>query len=277
MKMNLSELVQRALDEDMPQGDLTTDALDLGERRGHAQLIAKQNLVLSGSKPFSLAFELVSKESEVRWKKKDGESAKPSDVLCEIEGPLAALLKSERTALNFLGRLSGIATLTRKFVSQRANNRTQIVDTRKTTPLLRELEKKAVMDGGGVNHRFGLSDGVLIKENHIRAVGSITGAVQKMRAKNKGLPVEVEITNLTELKEALECKVERVLLDNMLTPQMEEAMQAVRAAPFKCLVEASGNMSLERIAEVSRLSVDFISVGALTHSAPAADVSLLFL
>jgi nicotinate-nucleotide pyrophosphorylase (carboxylating) len=271
--VNLKALIDLALKEDMPNGDMTTDPLGLEAKIGVAKLIAKQDLVLSGATPFEETFKLVDSKSKITWKKKDGDHVQKNSEVAEISGPLPSLLKSERTALNFLGHLSGIATMTSNFVKETQGTKTVIIDTRKTTPGLRELEKKAVLHGGGGNHRMSLSDGILVKENHIRAAGSITKAVLKVREKWKNTPVEVEVTSTDEIAEALKLSVERLLLDNMTN---EEMAKAVTQAGGKAIIEASGNMTLDRVKSVAKLGVNFISVGSITHSAPNADLSLLF-
>jgi nicotinate-nucleotide pyrophosphorylase (carboxylating) len=271
--VNLQALIALALKEDMPNGDMTTDPLGLESKLGQALLIAKQDLVLSGQEPFEETFKLVDSKSKVIWKKKDGNLIKKNSQVAEITGQLPSLLKSERTALNFLGHLSGIATMTSQFVKETQNSGTQIIDTRKTTPGLRELEKKAVVHGGGGNHRMSLSDGILIKENHIRAAGSITKAVQKVREKWMKTAVEVEVTSPEEISEALKLNVERLLLDNMTNEEMAKAVTQVGG---RAIIEASGNMTLDRVKSVAKLGVNFISVGSITHSAPNADLSLLF-
>ncbi len=271
--MNLQSLIELALKEDMPNGDMTTDPLELEAKIGIAKLIAKQDLVLSGSSAFEGTFISVDSKSKVIWKKKDGEDIKKDFQIAEITGSLPSLLKAERTALNFLGHLSGIATTTSNFTKEVAETSTLIIDTRKTVPGLRELEKAAVLHGGGGNHRMSLSDGILIKENHIRAAGSITLAVQKVREKWKKAPVEVEVTSQEEIAEALKLKVERLLFDNMTNEEMAKAVIQVAG---KAIIEASGNMTLDRVKSVAKLGVNFISVGSITHSAPSADLSLLF-
>jgi nicotinate-nucleotide pyrophosphorylase (carboxylating) len=266
------QLVRAALAEDMPRGDITTDGLLLGNKMGRAKLVAKEDLVLSGQDLFSRTFQTVDSAQEIHWHFKDGDLIYSGQTICTVRGPLASLLKSERVALNFLGRLSGIATLTHCFASEVKHTKTKILDTRKTTPTLRALEKKAVLHGGGENHRFSLSDAVLIKENHIRASGGISAAIALLRKKHKG-PIEVEVCNLAEVREAVESKADRILLDNMSNADLAEALKEI---PSEIKTEASGNMSLERVRQVADLGVDYISVGAITHSAPSADISLLF-
>jgi nicotinate-nucleotide pyrophosphorylase (carboxylating) len=207
----------------------------------------------------------------------DGQRAHPGDVVLRVLGPLASILTAERAALNFLGHLSGIATHTRRFVDAVAGTGARILDTRKTTPGWRALEKEAVRAGGGTNHRMGLYDFVLIKDNHIAAAGGITAAVERVRASPRatGLPVEVEVTSLDELTEALGLRVERILLDNMSLGAMADAVRRARVlGPERPELEASGNVTLETVRSVAETGVDWISVGALTHSAGAADLSL---
>lgn len=269
----MKNLILEALKEDMPQGDITTDSLSLEGKVGTARLIAKSNLILSGSPFFEQTFKAVSDQCKIIWHFKDSEFVAQNEIIAQIAGPLDALLKAERTALNFLGHLSGIATQTFKFVEKVKGTECKITDTRKTTPGMRLYEKTAVKDGGGVNHRLNLSEFALIKENHIRASGSITHAVELVRHKHPNTFIEVEVTNLNELDEALAAKPQRIMLDNM---KPDEIIKAVATVNKKCQLEASGNMTLDKVAEVAKLGVDFISVGAITHSAPVADLSLLF-
>ncbi len=271
MNSEINNLVSLALKEDLPQGDLTTDALELNKKPGKAELIAKQDLTLSGTLPFEETFHLLNSTVKVQWAGQDGKTFKKNEVVCVTSGPLDALLKGERTALNFLGHLSGIATLTARFVKEAPG--TTILDTRKTLPGLRALEKAAVVHGGGKNHRMNLSDGILIKENHIRAAGSIENAVKKVREKWGKISIEVEVTNMAEIVQALDCKVERLLLDNMTAEEIEKAVKLIDG---RALTEASGNMTLDRVRTIAKLGVNFISVGSLTHSAPSADLSMLF-
>lgn len=270
--MKTSELIALAYAEDMPQGDLTTDNLGLKERPGRAKLIAKEDLVLAGRHLFQDCVHYIDKDAELQWQFKDGDLILNQQAVCWIKGDLLKLLKAERVALNFLGRLSGIATLTRCFVQETRGTKCKILDTRKTTPLLRALEKQAVVAGGGTNHRMGLSDAVLIKENHIRAAGSIAKAIEAVR-KAAGAPIEVEVRTLEEVDMAVSERANRILLDNMSSEEMRQARARI---PSFIQVEASGNMTVARIREVAELGVDFISVGALTHSAPTADLSLMF-
>lgn len=270
--MTLMDLIQAALREDMPNGDLTTDSLALVPRFGQAKLIAKEDLVLSGTLPFERTMLSLDPTAKVQWHFKEGDLVLNRQTICHITGDLIQILKAERVSLNFLGHLSGIATLTRCYVEKVKHTSTKIIDTRKTIPAFRELEKKAVVHGGGQNHRFGLSDAILIKENHITVAGGLKKAVERIREHSKER-IEVECGTLDDVRDAVEMKVERVLLDNMPNEMMAKALDLM---PEGMLAEASGNMNLQRVQAVAELGVDFISVGALTHSAPTADVSLLF-
>ncbi|MCB0350357.1 MAG: carboxylating nicotinate-nucleotide diphosphorylase [Bdellovibrionales bacterium] len=256
----------------MPDGDITTDGLNLSNKIGRAKVVAKEDLVISGTEAFNSTFTQVDPSITINWQFKNSDFVFKGQTICLLLGPLPSLLKAERVALNFLGRLSGIATLTRCYVNQAKNHKTKILDTRKTTPNLRALEKKAVVDGGGMNHRMSLSDRILIKENHIRAAGGIKKSIATLRDlghKN----IEIEVRNLAEAQEAIEGNADRLLLDNM---SLEEMTAVLKITPASMQTEASGNMTLERISQVAEVGVDFISVGAITHSAPCADVSLLF-
>jgi nicotinate-nucleotide pyrophosphorylase (carboxylating) len=270
--MNTSELIAQAFAEDIPNGDLTTDGLRLSERIGDARLVAKEDLVLSGREVFENCVHYVSPDAQLKWQFEDGAFILNQQTVCWIKSDLLLLLRAERVALNFLGHLSGIATLTRCYVQETRDTQCKILDTRKTMPLFRALEKQAVRDGGGTNHRRSLSEAVLIKENHIRASGGLSKAVRAIRSNYHGA-IEVECSTISEVTTAVNEKVERILLDNMSNELIGEARKVI---PAMIEVEASGNMNLSRIASVAGLGVDFISVGALTHSAPSADFSLLF-
>lgn len=270
--MTLLQLIQTALYEDMPQGDLTTDCLALKPRLGRAVLKAKQDLVLSGSGPFEQTMHVLEPNVKIKWLFEEGQKVLRGQNICTLEGDLIQILKAERVALNFLGHLSGIATYTHKFVQQVEGTTTQILDTRKTTPGLRDLEKKAVVHGGGRNHRMSLSSAILIKDNHITVMGGLKEAVTRVRA-NSRLPIEVECRTVEEVQLAIDLKVNRMLLDNMENETLKTCMKMI---PEHIETEASGNMNLDRVRSVALLGVTYISVGALTHSAPVADVSLLF-
>lgn len=270
--MKLSEMIQVAYAEDMPHGDLTTESLALTDRPGDARLVAKEDLVMSGMEVFEQCLKHVVPKAQLQWQFKDGDFILANQNVCWIKADLVQLLKAERVALNFLGHLSGIATLTRCFVQEVQDTSCKILDTRKTTPLMRALEKQAVRNGGGTNHRMDLSSAILIKENHIRAVGDLQQAIKEVRRKSLAA-IEVECATLQEVEWAVSCKVNRILLDNMTDDQIRVARAKI---PATIEIEASGNMKLERVGPVARLGVDFISVGALTHSAPCADFSMLF-
>lgn len=268
----MNSLIEQAFAEDIPRGDLTTDNLGLSRVTGKAKLIAKEDLVLAGREVFSECIHYMEKEAEINWQFKDGDLILNKQVAAWLKGDLLQILKAERVALNFLGRMSGIATLTRCFVQEAAGTKCKILDTRKTSPGLRQIEKMAVRAGGGTNHRMGLSDAVLIKDNHIRAAGSIGAAIRSIRARVEG-PIEVECLTMEEVQVAVAERVDRILLDNMSNDQIRAARAII---PAVIQVEVSGNMTVERVRAVAALDVDFISVGALTHSAPCADFSLMF-
>lgn len=270
--MTLSELVKAAIKEDMPRGDITTESLGLKPRQGRAFLKAKEDIILSGTLPFEETVLSLEPNAKVKWYFEEGQSILKMQNICAIEGDLVQVLKSERVALNFLGHLSGVATHTHRFVKKLSGTQTKILDTRKTTPGLRDLEKRAVVHGGGTNHRLNLSTAILIKDNHIALMGGITAAVERVRM-HSDLPIEVEARTVEEVKEALKLKVQRLLLDNMDNETLKKSLDLI---PDEVETEASGNMNLERIRSIAELGVDYISVGALTHSAPVADVSLMF-
>jgi nicotinate-nucleotide pyrophosphorylase (carboxylating) len=264
-------LIEQALREDVGPGDVTTQATIPSDARGKGTIVVKEHGVICGLHVAAAVFRAVDKRISFRALVRDGEPVQPEDVAAEVEGPLAGILTAERTALNFLTRLSGIATLTARFVEAVAPYRAVILDTRKTTPGWRVLEKYAVRCGGGRNHRMGLYDMVLIKDNHIAACGSITEAVRKVRAAGVKVPIEVEVKDLDELREALELGVDRILLDNF---SVEDIAEAVKIAEGRVPLEASGGVSLDNVEAIAAAGVDYISVGALTHSAPALDISL---
>ncbi len=269
--MRINELIQLALREDLGDaGDVTTDAIVDADAGCRVKLIAKQDGVLSGLDCFWAAMELMHAEPTDISGKVDGDGFANGDCVASFAGRTSGVLKAERVALNFVQRLSGVATLTAAFVDAAGDC---ICDTRKTTPLMRALEKRAVRHGGGKNHRFGLSDGVLIKDNHIAAAGGITQAVTRAReGVHHLLKIEVEVTTAAELDEALAVGVDAVLLDNMSIDEMRDAV--TRTKGKNVIVEASGNMDLKRAAEAANAGVHRVSVGALTHSAPAVDLSL---
>ncbi len=272
LSSELETLIRRALDEDIGSGDITTACTVSPTAVGGGRIVAKEPLVLAGIEVARQVFWAVDNDLEIILPLEDGSRAMDGDLILEVGGNLTAILMAERTALNFLQRLSGIATLTRAFVDKVAGTAVRILDTRKTTPGHRLLEKGAVRAGGGYNHRFGLYDGVLIKDNHIAAAGSIGKAVQAARAcKLHTLKVQVEVETLEQLDEAIAAGTDSVLLDNMDLVDMAES---VRRAGGKVLLEASGGITLENVKEVAATGVDFISVGGLTHSARAVDMSM---
>jgi nicotinate-nucleotide pyrophosphorylase (carboxylating) len=267
-------LVNLALAEDLGAlGDVTTQAIIPADEMMQGQIIAKASGVIAGLPVLRAVFDQIDPAVQIELHLQDGSSVTPGTLVCTLRGSARSLLTGERTALNFLQRLSGIATLTSQFVAAAVGTQTVILDTRKTTPGWRLLEKYAVRMGGAQNHRIGLYDAVMIKDNHIAAAGGITRAVEQVRAfpAARGLPIIVEVETLTQLEEVLPLNVDQVLLDNMDEATMREA---VRIAAGRVPLEASGNMSLERVAAVAATGVNFISVGALTHSAPAFDLSM---
>jgi nicotinate-nucleotide pyrophosphorylase (carboxylating) len=267
-------LIDLALAEDRGTGDVTSRWIVPARTRVHAEIIAKADGVIAGVTPARAVFLRLDPRVASEVRADDGTSVAPGDVILTLRGPGRAILTGERVALNFLQRLSGVATTTRRFADAVAGTNARILDTRKTTPGWRTLEKAAVRAGGGENHRHGLYDAVLVKDNHIAIAGGIEEAIRRIRDHNvQGLPVIVEVRTLEELDAVLEHTVDRILLDNMDTASLREAVRRTRCRTGPAL-EASGNMSLDRVREVAGTGVDFISVGALTHSAPAMDLSL---
>jgi nicotinate-nucleotide pyrophosphorylase (carboxylating) len=263
------DLVRRALDEDIGTGDVTTDATVDPALRARGVFIVKAHCVLAGVDVAAETFRQVDASVAIACRRLDGERCAPGDQIAIVTGPARALLMAERTALNFLQRLSGIATRTRQFVDAAAG-RITVLDTRKTTPTFRALEKYAVAAGGGTNHRAGLFDAILIKDNHIRLAGGVEAAVTRTRRRHPGLRVEIEAQNLTQVDEALAAGAEIILADNL---SMDDIRETVRRASGRAKVEISGGVTLERIAELRETGADYVSVGALTHSAPAVDIS----
>jgi nicotinate-nucleotide pyrophosphorylase (carboxylating) len=264
------EIVGRALAEDVGSGDVTTDATVDENLRARGEIVAKCDCVIAGIDLAAETFRRLDRDVEFVIRKPDSTRCSPGDIVAEIRGSARAMLTAERTALNLLQRLSGIATITRAFVDA-AEGRITILDTRKTTPTLRALEKYAVRAGGGTNHRQGLHDAVLIKDNHIRLSGGVNVAIERMRAARPDMRIEIEAQSLEEVDEAVAAGVDTVLLDNMDTETIREA---VRRIAHRATVEISGGITLERIPELAATGADYVSVGALTHSAPAADLSL---
>ncbi len=268
----LRDDIRRWLREDLGRGDVTTVATVGSDTVASARILSKEPLVLAGTLAAGIVFQEVAPPVNYRFLLQDGDKAEVGSDIALISGPVRGILAGERLALNLLQHLSGIATLTRKFVEAVEGTGVRILDTRKTTPGLRMLEKAAVRAGGGENHRFGLDDGILIKENHITAAGGIVQAVNRARRAARLLRVEVEVRSSEEVREALTAGADLILLDNMETEGLREAVSIVGG---KIPLEASGNVRLETVRAIAETGVDFISTGAITHSAPAADLSLL--
>jgi nicotinate-nucleotide pyrophosphorylase (carboxylating) len=278
MRLRFAEvdpIIEAALAEDMPAGDITSESVIPPRSFSRAVILAKEAGVLAG---IDVARRVLAKiDPRVRFRKifRDGQAFGPGDVLAEITGNSISLLKGERTALNFLQRMSGIATTTRRFIDAAAGTRTKILDTRKTTPTLRRLEKYAVAIGGGTNHRFSLSEMVLLKDNHLRLVGTIAEAVKRARLRvGEAAKIEVEVANFAEAREAVEAGASLIMLDNMPLQKMKPIVRWLRG---KVPVEVSGKVGLKQVRRIASLGVDFISVGALTHSYESVDISIEFM
>lgn len=267
----VEDIIKKALNEDLHYGDITTDSIIEKGKEAVVDLIAKEEGIIAGVKVFERVFYILG-EAEANLYVKDGDEVKKGQKLGEVSGCTKTLLSGERVALNFLQRMSGIATLTRSFVKKLEGTNVKLLDTRKTTPNMRIFEKYAVKVGGGTNHRFGLNDGVLIKDNHIAAAGGIKNAVDLVR---KNAPfvrkIEVEVENLQQVKEALEAKADIIMLDNM---DLEMMKASVKIIDGKAEIEASGNVTLDIIGSIANTGVDFISTGMLTHSFKVLDISM---
>lgn len=263
------EAVRRALAEDLGWGDVTTEATVDPSMRARGVIIAKCECVVAGLDVAGEAFRQLDPGAVFSSTGADGDRCIPGTIVAEVRGSAAAMLTAERTALNFLQRLSGVATITRRFVDAAAGGIT-ILDTRKTTPTLRALEKYAVRAGGGTNHRAGLDDGILIKDNHIRLAGGVTEVVRRMKAAQQEMLIEIEAQSLEQVDAAVAAGADVILLDNL---SLEEVRQAIRRIGGRAKIELSGGVTLDRIPELARTGADYVSVGALTHSAPAADLS----
>jgi len=272
MDQSLKELLARALQEDIGPGDVTSEATISPESASLAVMLAKQNLILAGLHVAQAVFYSLDQDIQFTTFAKDGDRVNPGTEIAKLSGNTRALLAGERVALNVLQHLSGVATLTARYVERVKGLKAQVLDTRKTLPGLRQLEKYAVSVGGGRNHRFGLYDGVLIKDNHIKASGSIAKAVEGVRkSAHHLLKIEVETKTLDEVCEAMVAQADIVMLDNMPIDMMHKAVTLIAG---KALIEASGNITLDTIRAVAETGVDFISSGSITHSAPAADISM---
>jgi nicotinate-nucleotide pyrophosphorylase (carboxylating) len=264
------DAIRRALAEDLGSGDVTTDSIVPRQAEMRGQIIAKESGIIAGLDVAQAVYLTIDPGVQFAAQVPEGARVGDRQVLAEVNGSARSLLSAERTALNFLGRISGIATLTRSFVEAVAGTKAVILDTRKTAPGLRALDKLAVVRGGGQNHRIGLFDMILIKDNHIDFAGSLGEAVKRARAASSGLAIEVEARTLQDVQAALDLGVERILLDNMSTPMIAQAVQLTAG---RAQLESSGNVSLETVRRIAETGVDFISVGALTHSARIFDVS----
>jgi nicotinate-nucleotide pyrophosphorylase (carboxylating) len=277
MSMVSSDPIELALREDIGNGDITSAFFVPAGTRVTARIISRQDAVVAGSKIAAAVFRRVDSKVKTRIVRRDGSNVCPGDTIIDIHGSARSILKAERVALNFLQQLCGIATLTRKFVKNAGNHRVQILDTRKTTPGLRALEKAAVVAGGGQNHRFGLFDMVLVKDNHLLVRGGLANldeAIRRVRRTHPRVRVEVEADRLKQVHQLLEADVDLILLDNMTPAQMRKAVELRTRMRSKTKFEASGGITLKNVGQVAATGVDYMSIGALTHSAPAIDLSL---
>jgi nicotinate-nucleotide pyrophosphorylase (carboxylating) len=272
MALNADELILSALREDITSEDITTNSVMREYQLGEVELICKQDGVIAGLDVFKRTFELLDSKTEVTFTKKDGDTVKNGDKIGVVRGDIRVLLSGERTALNYLQRMSGIATYTRSIADLLKGSRTKLLDTRKTTPNMRVFEKYAVKIGGGYNHRYNLSDGILLKDNHIGAAGGVKEAVQMAKEYAPFVrKIEIEVENLDMLKEALDAGADIIMLDNMSVEDMKEAVKLVSG---KAETECSGNVTKENVERLVDIGVDYISSGALTHSSPILDLSL---
>lgn len=272
MKLNADKLIMSALQEDITSEDITTNSVMPDYQLGEVELICKEDGVIAGLDVFKRVFELLDENTKVTFTVKDGDLVKKGEKLGFVQGDIRVLLSGERTALNFLQRMSGIATYTRKIADLLKGSKTKLLDTRKTTPNMRIFEKYAVKVGGGYNHRYNLSDGILLKDNHIGAAGSVAEAIRMAKEYAPFVrKIEIEVENLDMLKEALEAGADIIMLDNMSVEDMKEA---VKLAAGKAETECSGNVTKENVAKLVDIGVDYISSGALTHSSPILDLSL---
>ena len=272
MALNADELILSALREDITSEDITTNSVMREYQLGEVELICKQDGVIAGLDVFKRTFELLDSKTEVTFTKKDGDTVKNGDKIGVVRGDIRVLLSGERTALNYLQRMSGIATYTRSIADLLKGSKTKLLDTRKTTPNMRVFEKYAVKVGGGYNHRYNLSDGILLKDNHIGAAGGVKEAVQMAKGYAPFVrKIEIEVENLDMLKEALDAGADIIMLDNMSVEDMKEAVKLVSG---KAETECSGNVTKENVERLVDIGVDYISSGALTHSSPILDLSL---
>jgi nicotinate-nucleotide pyrophosphorylase (carboxylating) len=274
-ELQIGPIIARAIEEDWGQGDWTTDLCVPSGTRARAQIIAKERCVVAGVDVAKQVFRKVDPSLEIQILIENGQWAEDRATILEISGEARSILKAERVALNFMGRMCGIASLTRRYCEELKDTKAQLLDTRKTTPGFRLLEKSATVIGGARNHRFGLCDGVIVKENHIRAAGGIKVAVSRLlESLPPTLKIEVETTNLDEVREALDAGADLIMLDNMSKEAMREAVELVAG---RILLEASGNVRLENLRSIAETGVDFVSTSAIIHSARWSDLSLLFM
>lgn len=272
MKINVDELIWMALKEDITSEDITTNAIMREDKLGEAQLLCKQDGIIAGLQVFERVFHLLDENTKVEFHAKDGDKVKNGDLLATVTGDIRTILTGERVALNYLQRMSGIATHTRQLVDLLGDAKTKLLDTRKTTPNMRIFEKYAVKVGGGTNHRYNLSDGILIKDNHIGAAGGIKEAVALAKDYAPFVrKIEVEVENMEQVEEALEAGADIIMLDNMDNATMKKAVQLIDG---RAETECSGNVTAERVKDIIETGVDYVSCGALTHSSPILDVSL---
>lgn len=271
-KLNVDNLILLALQEDISSEDVTTNSVMREYQKGTAQLICKQDGIVAGMDVFKRVFELLDEDTEVSIYVKDGHEVKNGQIMADVTGDIRVLLSGERTALNYLQRMSGIATYTNRVAKLLEGSKTKLLDTRKTTPNMRIFEKYAVRAGGGYNHRYNLSDGVLIKDNHIGAAGSVKKAIEMAKEYAPFVrKIEVEVENLDMVREAVEAGADIIMLDNMSPEMMKEAIQIIDG---RAETECSGNVTKENIQNIIDVGVDYVSSGALTHSAPILDISL---
>lgn len=272
MKINMDDYILHALKEDITSEDVSTNAVMPQKKQGAAQLICKANGIICGLEVFERTFSLLDSDFRFETEVKDGDAVKSGQLLGTLFGDIRALLSGERTALNYLQRMSGIATVTSEYAKELAGTKTVLLDTRKTTPNMRPFEKYAVTVGGGRNHRYNLSDGVLLKDNHIGAAGSVSKAIKMAREYAPFVrKIEIETETLEQVREALDAGADIIMLDNMDNATMKKAVEMIGT---KAQTECSGNVTKERLKEIAEIGVDFVSSGALTHSAPVLDVSL---
>lgn len=272
MKLQADHLIEEALREDISSEDVTTNSVMKEAVQGEVNLICKQDGIIAGLDVFQRVFELLDEKTKVQFYKKDGDEVKVGELLAVVTGDIRVLLSGERVALNYLQRMSGIATYTNTVAKLLVGTKTKLLDTRKTTPNMRIFEKYAVRVGGGYNHRYNLSDGVLLKDNHIGAAGSVTKAVQMAKDYAPFVrKIEVEVENLDMVKEAVEAGADIIMLDNMSTEQLKESIDYIAG---RAEIEVSGNVTKENIARLTGLGVNYVSSGALTHSAPIMDLSM---